>query len=266
MESEMENEELIVSREVIIEARSLTLDPARTVQALLNGDSAMRAEILGRAFLSAIAKMIVSNDKRTARAVQFSLSETCKQSKAVKLLTVVFDNALALASGNAGEFINISGRVTDYVPDERALTAFANAAQAISEGVKIACAPKPKAPKVDKADKAGELETPQTPVIGVDPQSHAELLSEFNTVAAKATENAEKIRALTADLSVKSAALKNAETQIELLKRQLEGQKLTNYGLKTRAKRLRGLATGYKNKAQKVNNKPTRVAKSHIKA
>jgi hypothetical protein len=262
----MEHEEIVISREVIIEARSLTLDPARTVQALLNGDSAMRAEILGRAFIAAIAKMIVNNDKRVARAVQFSLSETCKQTKIVKLLTVVFDNALALATGNAGEFINVNGRVNDYAPDERALAAFKNAAHAISDGVKIATAPKVKAPKTTKQEAPAPVETSQNVTIGIDTDTHTELIAEMRSVSEKAAVNGEKIRTLTADLAVKSAALKTAEMRIETLQRQIEGQKLANYALKTRVTRLRSVANGYKVKVKTLAQKPTRAAKSRIKA
>jgi predicted HAD superfamily phosphohydrolase YqeG len=239
----------------IIRARRSCPKPAKIVAALLKNDLSAKVELLTVALTSAIAAIALFNDKDSVESVITSLA-IGKRTAAVKAVETAFTAAVREVSG----IVNKSGVVTDITDTDTFVSTFNYVTGILSEQVSQAMAPKPKAPRAKKEDAPSPVENPQTPVIGVDPKSHTELLQEFNTVATKATENAEKLRALTADLAVKSAALKNAETQIELLKRQLEGQKLTNYGLKTRAKRLRGLADGYKTKAAQAAQKPTRAA------
>jgi hypothetical protein len=247
--------------ESIALARRACPRPGLIVKALLGNRLEAKTEVLSTALISAIAAMCLFNDKDGSTDVLSALAGS-KQTKQVKEVEAAFNNAVKYTA----PIINHTGDATRVENAGYFVSMFSYAACVLQENIKQALTQKPKTPRAKPVDAPSEVETPQNVTVEVDSETHSELLSEFNTVAAKATENAEKIRALTADLAVKSAALKNAETQIELLKRQLEGQKLTNYGLKTRAKRLRALATGYKNKAQKVNNKPTRAAKSHIKA
>jgi hypothetical protein len=218
------------SIEAIALARKACPRPATIVAAVLHKDEAAKKELISHALISSLASLALHNDPRPARDVISSL-DCGKQSKAVKSIVASFTAAVRDASG----IINKSGKIDDIVETYTFIETFNYITGVLSEQIRQALSPKPKASKSQKEDKAGEVSTPPAPT-------------------------ADEVKA-----AVAIHNFKEAQHEIESLKRQVEALKAKNFNLKTRVNRLRALATGYKVKSQAVADKPTRAAKSRVK-
>jgi hypothetical protein len=222
--------------ESIALARKACPRPGLIVKALLGNRLEAKTEVLSTALISAIAAMCLFNDKDGSTDVLSALAGS-KQTKQVKEVEAAFNNAVKYTA----PIINHTGDAKRVENEGYFVSMFSYAACVLQENIKQALTPKPRVPRTQPVDTAP---------------------SPVETTVPTHTHNytAEEVRAAVAQ--VKSDEL---NVEIDKLQRQLQALKMQNFNLKTRAKRLRALATGYKNKAQKAAQKPARAAKSRVK-